>query len=290
MKNKIKNLIECCIVILATISMILTYFHFEKSGTFLIIIVLFIVFTLRIIEWAEKNLNKHKEEINTIVSLNPNAEQIQSYLDSKKSEIENLTQAAENALGRATDVAMVRTFSQETTMQRCVHGFMFCLSIGILGLMLWLGFDTIKLITNPSIMNNKASEIVKVKDGKISNTKMSHNDSVDITLLIMRGLLFIPLGLGFWMANKKSDKAALLSAEYRHKKAVIEAMLGYRAQYQSSQDQFSDGFKREYEKFFDATFAEINRNPADKINKMIKENNFKIEDIKDLIKIIKSKD
>jgi hypothetical protein len=171
------------------------------------------------------NQDKLIHEFQNKISLNPNAEQIQSYLDSKKSEIENITQAAQNALGRATDVAMVRTFSQETTMQRCVHGFMFCLSIGILGLMLWLGFNTIKLITNPSIMNNKASEIVKVKDGKISNTKMSNNDSVDITLLIMRGLLFIPLGLGFWMANKKSDKAALLSPEYRHKKAVVEAML-----------------------------------------------------------------
>jgi hypothetical protein len=213
-----------------------------------------------------------------------------NFIDTQYHQITQITQAAQNALGMATDVAMVRTFSQETTMQRCVHGFMFCLSIGILGLMLWLGFDTIKLITNPSIMNNKVSEIVKVKDGKISNAKMSNNDSVDITLLIMRGLLFIPLGLGFWMANKKSDKAALLSAEYRHKKAVVEAMLGYRATYQSSNDQFSDGFKREYEKFFNATFAEINRNPADKINKMIKENNFKIEDIKDLIKIIKSKD
>lgn len=64
-------------------------------------------------------------------------------------------------------------------------------------------------------------------------------------------------------------------------------MLGYRAQYQSSQDQFSDGFKKEYEKFFDATFAEIHRNPADKINKMVKGNNLKLKDLKWIARLIK---
>ena len=46
---------------------------------------------------------------------------------------------------------------------------------------------------------------------------------------------------------------------------------------------------QEYSKFFEKTFEEINKNPADKINKMLMKNNFSIKDLKAIIKDDKSR-
>ncbi len=59
-------------------------------------------------------------------------------------------------------------------------------------------------------------------------------------------------------------------------------MIGYRAKYQTSQDQFYDSFKKEYGQFFDKTFREINHNPSDKVHKLHFKRSNSLKDLKDI--------
>jgi len=67
-------------------------------------------------------------------------------------------------------------------------------------------------------------------------------------------------------------------------------MIGYRANYETSRDQFTASFSQEYTKFFDKTFEEINKNPAEKINKMLMRNKFSVESLIDKALDDKKKD
>jgi len=76
----------------------------------------------------------------------------------------------------------------------------------------------------------------------------------------------------------------------RYKRSIVEAMIGYRANYETSRDQFTASFSQEYTKFFDKTFEEINKNPAEKINKMLMRNKFSVESLIDKALDDKKKD
>ena len=60
-------------------------------------------------------------------------------------------------------------------------------------------------------------------------------------------------------------------------------MIGYRARYENNEGGFSANLAKEYSMFFEKTFDEINKNPAEKINKMLMKNNLSIKEITKLI-------
>ena len=105
-------------------------------------------------------------------------------------------------------------------------------------------------------------------------------------IAILKFTLFAPFVVAFWLFNKNSGEASLLAAEYSHKRAVVEAMIGYRAKYEGNTGDFTDEFKREYTKFFDKTFEEINRNPADKLREMNDKDSFSLEQTDKFLKTV----
>ena len=106
---------------------------------------------------------------------------------------------------------------------------------------------------------------------------------LDWVELVFRLSVFIPLGFAFWFCNKRHDMLSLLSAEYRYKQSICEAMIGYRARYENNEGGFSENLAKEYAMFFQKTFDEINKNPAEKINKMLMKNNLSAKEILNIL-------
>jgi hypothetical protein len=124
---------------------------------------------------------------------------------------------------------------------------------------------------NRNLFNSDFFEIITLRDFK----------NIDATTFFYRSITLLPFILGFWFLNKKHDALSILHAEYKHKQSVVEAMIGYRAEYESKIDE-DENYKKESYQFFEKTFEEINKNPAEKINKMM------MKSSRDLSKLIKS--
>ena len=144
-------------------------------------------------------------------------------------------------LGDRVNMLMVQTFKDEvraSTISACIARIgaaMSLLFIGIISFMMWKKFGLPETLLE----------------------------------LTAKFLTLAPFGVMFWFYNKRNDILTLLSAEYRYKQSVCEAMIGYRAKYETNEGKFADQLPKEYGMFFEKTFEEINKNPAEKINKML---------------------
>lgn len=197
------------------------------------------------------------KELN-IKNLPQRIEEYTEKMETQQSEINQMTINTQKALGDDVNRLMVKTFQDEIETQERIEKVMFygsILTIAVGGLVLWNVFS--------------------------KNTI----EKIDI-FLFFRLLFATPVIIVYLLFKKKHDKASLLVSEYRHKKCVIEAMIGYRAKYQTSQEQFSDSFKKEYEQFFEKTFREINQNPSDKVHKLYSGKSNSLKDFKDISRTI----
>lgn len=190
-------------------------------------------------------------------------EEYEKYMELQKKAINNMNEETKKSLGNHVNALMVRTFREEAILKEKEARFMFkcsisfIVAIAVFGLIWILGFNM---------------------------------DGIEWITFAYRAMIFLPLGLGFWFCNKRHDVLSLLAAEYRYKRSIVEAMIGYRANYETSRDQFTPSFAQEYTKFFDKTFEEINKNPAEKINKMLMKNKFSVEALIDKALDDKKKD
>lgn len=192
-------------------------------------------------------------------------EEYEKYMKLQKIEIDKMNEETKESLGDHVNALMVETFQKEADTKEKEAKWMFKWSIGfiatiaVFGLMWIFGFNNV-------------------------------GQKLEWITLAYRAMIFLPLGLGFWFCNKRHDILSLLAAEYKYKCSIVEAMIGYRAKYETSRDQFNESFTQEYTKFFDKTFEEINKNPAEKINKMLMKNKFSVEALIDKALDDKKKD
>lgn len=196
-------------------------------------------------------------------------------MESQRGMIEKMNSETKKSLGNHINALMVRTFREEAVLKEKEARFMFKCSIGfiaaiaVFGLIWILGFnmDGVELYQYGIRFIHDVNNI---------------NKKLEWITFAYRAMIFLPLGLGFWFCNKRHDVCSLLAAEYRYKRSIVEAMIGYRANYETSEgSQFTSSFAQEYTKFFDKTFEEINKNPAEKINKMLMKNKFLVEALVD---------
>ena len=175
----------------------------------------------------------------------------------QQTEIHKLNDETKKALGNSIDALMVNTFKDEANSKKHESWFMMFLSLLSLVGIGFLGYKWLSAI--------------------------NVDTQLDWVMLIFRLSVFIPLGFAFWFCNKRHDVLSLLSAEYRYKQSICEAMIGYREKYETNQGYFSKEFAEEYAMFFQKTFTEINKNPAEKINKMLMKNSSSLKEITSLI-------
>ena len=207
----------------------------------------------------DNNLN---EEIDGIKKTK---EEYEGYMTDQKDKINKMNSDTKKSLGDHVNALMVKTFQEEANAKETQAKWMFGFSMFFIALIAIFGLCW--------IFCNKG------------------NNGFEWITFAYRAMIFLPLGLGFWFCNKRHDVCSLLAAEYRYKRSIVEAMIGYRANYETSdKNQFTETFSKEYTKFFDKTFEEINKNPAEKINKMLMKNKFSIEALIDKALDSKKKD
>ena len=131
---------------------------------------------------------------------------------------------------------MVNTFKREARMQH----FIALASIVGIGIMLFTMFYIGRLCF----------------EGFIDKTITA--DSSGAIILILRLFMIVPIAWAIFFLQHRYHVASILSAEYRHKQATVEAMIGYNAKYPCQDHNY--GHK---------AFDEISKNSADKINQMI---------------------
>lgn len=197
----------------------------------------------------------------SIVGLKKTIEEYKEKMRLQQSEIDKMKDKTKKALGNDIERIMVETFKDEAFYKSIESWVMVLMSLGcLLGIGI-IGYKWLSSLTN-------------LQNG------------IDWTVLIFRLSIFIPLGFGFWFCNKRHDMLSLLAAEYRYKRSIIEAMIGYRARYETSSDQFKESFIKEYAVFFNKTFDEINKNPAEKINKVLMNNKFSVKELESFLEKI----
>ena len=238
-----------------------------------------IEFLIKDISTKQEAIKSSSEEIKKLeIAFTSYAEKMKSQQDS----IDEMTSDTKKSLGSHVETLMVRTFTSEARWKSFESVMMLLLSLGCLGIIAWLGYEW--LSQAPKLIN----EISNTKNSVTAANSTGNNYGNWFTI-IFRLSVFIPLGFGFWICSKRHDMASLLAAEYRYKRSIVEAMIGYRARYETNQENIKEFLSQEYSKFFEKTFEEINKNPADKINKMLMKNNFSIKDLKAIIKDDKSR-
>lgn len=192
--------------------------------------------------------------------------------------IDKMTVDTRKALGNHVEALMVKTFQDEAFWKKIESWFMMFLSLVSLGLIGYLGYQWL----NSEWLHSISSIPQSPNSKNIPNPNDSENTLRWIGL-IFRLSVFIPLGFAFWFCNKRHDMLSLLSAEYRYKQSICEAMIGYRARYENNEGGFSENLAKEYAMFFEKTFDEINKNPAEKINKMLMKNNLSAKEILNIL-------
>jgi len=238
-------------------------------------------------------------------------EEYEKYMEDQTKEIAKMNFETKKSLGDHVNTLMVKTFQKEADSKEKEARFMFRWSIGfivviaIFGLIWIFGFniDGVELYKYgirfvhglEQNVNNVGQNGVLYKDGIrfVQGLEQNVNNvgqKLEWITFAYRAMIFLPLGLGFWFCNKRHDILSLLAAEYKYKCSIVEAMIGYRENYETSRDQFKESFTQEYTKFFDKTFEEINKNPAEKINKMLMKNKFSVESLIDKALDDKKKD
>ena len=195
-------------------------------------------------------------------------------MQSQQDEINKMTIDTKKALGNHVEALMVDTFKKEAFWKKFESWIMMLFSLVSLALIGYLGYQWLNSDWLHSISSIQQSPNAK----NIQNPNDSENAMRWIGL-IFRLSVFIPLGFAFWFCNKRHDMLSLLSAEYRYKQSICEAMIGYRARYENNEGGFSENLAKEYAMFFEKTFDEINKNPAEKINKMLMKNNLSAKEI-----------
>jgi hypothetical protein len=204
----------------------------------------------------KKTAETEKLEELSIKNLPTRIEEYTETMKAQQEQINKMTIDTEKALGEDVDRLMVKTFQDEIDAQEKIEKNMF------------------------------RGSIVTIAFGVGLLSFILHFTTATIDVLLFFRLLFAtPVLIMYLLFKKKHDEASLLVSEYRHKKCVVKAMIGYRAKYQTSQDQFYDSFKKEYGQFFDKTFTEINNNPSDKVHKL---HSRKFNSIKDLTHLSKN--
>ncbi len=238
-----------------------------------------IEFLIKDISAKQEAIKSSSEEIKELeIAFTSYAEKMKSQQDS----INKMIGDTEKSLGSHVDTLMVRTFTSEARWKSFESVMMLLLSLGCLAIIALLGYEW--LSQAPKLIN----EVSGAKNSVTAATAIGNNYGNWFTI-IFRLSVFIPLGFGFWICSKRHDMASLLAAEYRYKRSIVEAMIGYRARYKTNEENIQQFLSQEYSKFFEKTFEEINKNPADKINKMLMKNNFSIKDLKAIIKDDKSR-
>ena len=211
----------------------------------------------------ENGIEKEQEVVGQFKEMDAYFESYKNKMDEQSKKIDNLNTNSNKALGHDKERLMVETFQKEAKFKNYESWFMFILSLCCLFAMVCLGYDWLEMIKGMGDVatnsKDEAKQILKSED------------------IIFRIVMFIPLGLGFWFCNKRHDMLSMLAAEYRYKCSIVEAMIGYRAKYNLELN--DDGYKA----FFDKTFKEINKNPADKINKMLMKNNFSVKNLEKIL-------
>lgn len=226
----------------------------------------------------DNNLN---EEIDGIKKTK---EEYEGYMQNQRREIDKMNSETKKSLGNHVNALMVRTFREEAILKEKEARFMFKCSIGFITAIAIFGLIWI------FSFNIDGFELYKYGI-KLVHDVNNVGQKWEWITFAYRAMIFLPLGVGFWFCNKRHDVCSLLAAEYRYKRSIVEAMIGYRANYETSdKNQFTDTFSKEYTKFFDKTFEEINKNPAEKINKMLMKNKFSIEALIDKALDSKKKD
>lgn len=224
-----------------------------------------------------KNQLDGNEEKN-IKGIKETKAEYESKMNAQQDKIDKMTVDTRKALGNHVEALMVKTFQDEAFWKKIESWVMMFLSLVSLGLIGYLGYQWLNSEWLHSISSIPQSPNAK----NIPNPNDSENTLRWIGL-IFRLSVFIPLGFAFWFCNKRHDMLSLLSAEYRYKQSICEAMIGYRARYENNDGGFSENLAKEYAMFFEKTFDEINKNPAEKINKMLMKNNLSIKEITKLI-------
>ena len=217
------------------------------------------------------------------------------YMQTQKIEINKMNEETKESLGDHVNALMVETFQKEADTKEKEAKWMFKWSIGfiatiaVFGLMWIFGFniDGVELYKyGIRFTHGLEQNLANAGKENVNNV----GQKLEWITFAYRAMIFLPLGLGFWFCNKRHDILSLLAAEYKYKCSIVEAMIGYRAKYETSRDQFNESFTQEYTKFFDKTFEEINKNPAEKINKMLMKNKFSVESLIDKALDDKKKD
>ena len=218
----------------------------------------------------EKQLEGDEEE--KIKGIKQTKADYETKMKSQQDEIDKMTIDTKKALGNHVEALMVDTFKKEARWKTGESYLMMLCSLISLGLIGYLGYEWLN------------SEWLKSISSVTTNTNnASNSNDVGWIGLIFRLSVFIPLGFAFWFCNKRHDMLSLLSAEYRYKQSICEAMIGYRARYENNEGGFSEALAKEYAMFFEKTFDEINKNPAEKINKMLMKNNLSAKEVTGII-------
>ena len=242
-----------------------------------------------------KEIDAKKEEINNlkidfndqlvgnkekkIKGINESKTEYETSMTTQQAKIDKMTIDTKKALGNHVEALMVDTFKKEAFWKKFESWIMMLCSLASLGLIGYLGYEWLNHYKDVQMQNPK--DVVPIKNPKDAVTFAQAG--LDWVELVFRLSVFIPLGFAFWFCNKRHDMLSLLSAEYRYKQSICEAMIGYRARYENNEGGFSENLAKEYAMFFEKTFDEINKNPAEKINKMLMKNNLSAKDILNIL-------
>ncbi len=221
-------------------------------------------------------------------------EKYEKYMGDQTKEIDKMNSETKKSLGDHVNTLMVETFQKEADTKEKEAKWMFKWSIGFIATIAVFGLIWILGFNIDGVLYKYGIRFVHGLEQNLDNVNKENVNNVGQKLewitFAYRAMIFLPLGLGFWFCNKRHDILSLLAAEYKYKCSIVEAMIGYRANYETSRDQFTESFTQEYTKFFDKTFEEINKNPAEKINKMLMKNKFSVEALIDKALDDKKKD